>query len=432
MGHLTATDWTRRSLTTVTSALFLASHVIAATLVDESFDALSDGSLHGQGGWSASPTNAATVQSGVTHGGSARACELANTAGTNGWLTVEHALTGGQSGMVTWSDWYARPVRVSDPNAGGPPDAATVFYFNADGDVVVQDGAASVTVTGAPRAETNTWLRMTVRADYGRRRWSLWLDGTLVARDLAFVNPNAAVPGAIGFDEGAQNAVVSYVDTIRVGTTPPTGITYEPEGTQFDTIPFVETFENMFAGSADGQRGWQAAPPASATAQIGERRQGVKACRIAGHPVQGTVPRLSHDFIAGEHSGGIIRTRFQAKPVFTQSPDPVPPSDVAAAFHVEDGTGHVVVFDGATRLVLDDKPALQEGQWVEFLITCDYRRKKWSLEMNGEMMASELAFRNPALVAFSAFGVDEGSLASTSFIDDISIRPRLGTLLLVR
>jgi len=63
-----------RPSTTIACVLFLVSRVVAVTLVEESFDALSNGSLHGQGGWSASPANAATVQSGVTHGGSARAC----------------------------------------------------------------------------------------------------------------------------------------------------------------------------------------------------------------------------------------------------------------------------------------------------------------------------------------------------------------------
>lgn len=414
----------------------LAQTGMGSVLFEERFDGLLDGPLHGQDGWSTAPSDAATVQSAVIQGGSGKACELSNPAGTNGFSVVQHVLSGGESNMVVWSDLYARPMPVSEPLAGGPVGAAVVFYFNTDGDVVAQDGSANVILTGAPGLDTNTWTRMTVRADYSNQLWSLWLDGTLVARDLAFASASALAPRTIGCREGASDSDVSYIDTIRVATTPPSGFSYEEESDPVDTIPFGETFENTFPGDVNGQRGWQATFRWRSTAstniavQREEVRGGANACRIAGHPSGGTVPRLIHGF-SGVDSNLVVQTHFWAKPVFVQS-NMVAPDDVGAAFCVQAGTGYIVVFDGGVPRVLSSKPALEPGEWAEFLISCNYRSKTWSLEANGVYMASNLAFQDTSIESLTAFGIDEGSTISASYVDDIRICYQYPTVLIVR
>ena len=106
-----------------------------------------------------------------------------------------------------------------------------------------------------------------------------------------------------------------------------------------------------------------------------------------------------------------------------------------------DANGHVgfhrkeqggLVFDGATTVVLSDKPALQQGEWVQFAVACDYRSKRWSLDVNGQRVASDLAFRDSSIEMFSAFGVDEGSTTSASYIDDIVISTLPGIILFIR
>jgi len=150
-------------------------------------DTVSLGLLHGQHNWVVNPTNAATVQTSEVFEG-AQALRIEGTNDSS--VAVSQVFT--STPQTVWMDLRIKVAGAVAP--GSIPDAASVFFFNDAGRLVVCDGARPagsqwITLTNTASRQAGTWARLTARADYALQTWALYLDGTNVASNLGFAMP---------------------------------------------------------------------------------------------------------------------------------------------------------------------------------------------------------------------------------------------------
>ena len=149
------------------------------------------GALAGQQGWTA--TGAATVDATPRYAG-AQALALAPAARAG-------RLFANTDPSVTFVDLFALPAAAATPETGVflETEAARVALTGngATGRLHASTGAAAWQATPATppldaTGRSAAWLRLTTREDYAAQKWDLYLDGRMVAADLAF----AAAPSA--------------------------------------------------------------------------------------------------------------------------------------------------------------------------------------------------------------------------------------------
>jgi hypothetical protein len=386
----------------------------------ESFDGLATGALDGLHGWAVDPAAAALVQTNVTHARSAKACRLTNTAGEGNHSRAGRAFAPGTATNVVWSEWVARPQPMSVIPVV-PDEATTAFYVNAAGNLVAFDGNTATVIDDGPRISPGTWSRFRVRADYGTRRWDLWVDGSLARAGLSFHNTNITQLASFNVLEGAVGRS-SYLDDVRlwVPTPPAAGTTW--------TIPFSEPFEAVEWGALDGQRGWEATGAGSAVVQGAVVRSGQGGLRLAASAAGGA--QVRHEFGAGGKPARTVFTSWYAKPRRVSRTHIGPDRDASVAFYVRTD-GKIVVLDGRDEVVLTQRPSVSEDEWVFFQVAADYSSRTWALWMDGVPMAQDIGFYNPATSRFAAFGVEEGD-ATPSYIDSLRIVTSMGAVMFIR
>jgi hypothetical protein len=169
------------------------------------------GDLNGQHGWEASPAGAALVQTGVVYEGRQA---LALNAGSGAAARTRHLFAPGAESVV-WLDFHTRAI----PAATAQPGSAGAMLFDAYGRLCLYDGQLGRWINvGAKAVEEGTWVRLTVKINYGQRTWRLFQDGIRVADNAGFAEDFRAFTGfALEGQEG-------YVDQIGIGTSqPPSG-----------------------------------------------------------------------------------------------------------------------------------------------------------------------------------------------------------------
>jgi PKD repeat protein len=179
-------------------------------------DTVSLGPLHGQHNWVVNPADAATVQTSQVFEGT-RALRIEGTNDSSG--TVSQAFT--STAQTVWLDLRITVAGAAVP--GSIPDAASVFFFNDAGQLVVCDGARPagsewVTLTNTAPRQVGTWARLTASADYVLQTWSLYLDGTNVASNLGFAVPQKRLTCL------SMEGPTAVVDNLTVGYGRPDGI----------------------------------------------------------------------------------------------------------------------------------------------------------------------------------------------------------------
>jgi hypothetical protein len=172
-------------------------------------DTVSLGLLHGQHNWVVSPANAATVEAGDVFEGT-RALQIQGTNDAS--VALSQAFT--STPQTVWWDLRSKVAGAAIPVS--VPDAATVFFFNDAGQLVVCDGARPagfqwVTLTNPTPRQAGSWARLTARADYVLQTWSLYLDGTNVAANLGFAMPQKRLTCI------ALEGATAVVDNLTVG-----------------------------------------------------------------------------------------------------------------------------------------------------------------------------------------------------------------------
>ncbi len=199
----------------------------------ESSEGYALGTLQAQQGWGIS-TGAATVDSSVANTGSAG---LKLSVGS---LVVQGFQPG--SATVNFADLYVKPVAATTTTStivetesiavsfvAGSSTAEVWVRYGGGVNVWIPTGA-TFAVDSAKRA--TSWQRITIRSDYTRKTCDLYVNGVLVAYDLAFADASATYFNLLRF-RGLSSSVVtteSYVDTIHITTSNPLGTDSDGDG----------------------------------------------------------------------------------------------------------------------------------------------------------------------------------------------------------
>lgn len=187
----------------------------------ETFENCTPGALHFQNGWLADPVDAAAVAAGSApaHGGT--------KVGTLNAGRLMQSFEGFEASTnLVWTDLLLRPARSDIPPLGDapalrvlPPDEPGTALFYVDyvtGLIIVYDGHTPTPLTSQPALAPGAWARFTVRSDYAAKRWDLWINGTNVVRNLAFVNAAQDRFAELAFDEPALLETPTTFDAIRI------------------------------------------------------------------------------------------------------------------------------------------------------------------------------------------------------------------------
>lgn len=182
--------------------------------------AVVSGNLDGQHGWRVTGTNIAWVETNTVFEGDQALAML----GTGAVSRVVAA-----SGRpVVWTDLRTRPVRRYLENVPEvSSNAASAFYVNPTGQVVVCTASGWQMLNGRQQVSTSQWTRFTVKADYSEQRWALWIDGVSVGSALPFANPVSE------FSVARVTAPVlwpGYLDALAITTNEPAGLDDDGDG----------------------------------------------------------------------------------------------------------------------------------------------------------------------------------------------------------
>ncbi|MEI6514435.1 MAG: RHS repeat-associated core domain-containing protein, partial [bacterium] len=185
---------------------------------------VTNGALGGQRGWVATGGGSVLVQTQVVWNGG-QALKVAATS------SVSHGVAA-TGASVVWLDVQARPVpRLQEDPPVIHSNSASAFFFDAGGHLSVcvndQNHQYWYALAQHSPVSTSQWIRLTVRQDYGARRWAIWLDGTRVAEGLPFANP---VSEFSEFRVGGPAFSSAYLDNLVVSTNEPSGLDNDGDG----------------------------------------------------------------------------------------------------------------------------------------------------------------------------------------------------------
>jgi hypothetical protein len=167
------------------------------------------GNVHAQHGWSVSATSGvAEVQTAVVDavGGGVNSMIVSNAA-------VSNMFSDANAINVTWEFW-ARPPHSDDVPA--IPSAATaVFYVNASSNVVAYSNKTELILSGVVVTNDDTWTKFYVEANYGTKKWALWVNDLMLMTNAAFYTNTYAYCHGISFVNELTNDN-TYVDNINL------------------------------------------------------------------------------------------------------------------------------------------------------------------------------------------------------------------------
>lgn len=214
------------------------------TAFEETFEApaVAPGVLMGQNGWRVSVPEAAVVQGSAVRTGAAA---LRVSSGEElGDVFVDCPAT--NAGEVVWVDIY-QVAKAAEPPVRLGGDFAAAYLFDGGGRVVACDGGTFVT-NARMRVSLETWHRMTLRLDYPKRQWDLYVGGVLAARGLSM---GVAVGPFKGFGFVGDGETV--LDDVRVTRIRPQGLSADGDPLPDDwELRHFGSLERTGRGDADG------------------------------------------------------------------------------------------------------------------------------------------------------------------------------------
>jgi hypothetical protein len=191
----------------------------------ETGEGYTTGSVHGQRGWSVSQ-GAASITTADFHAGTKG---LALESGASA-ASVTQGFVASSTPAVTFFDLYVKPVATASAAGSSlvQTEAAKVGFqiASGQGEVYTYDGvgANQWLATGHRFALTTgnraaDWQRLTLRLDYTAKAWDLFLNGTLIDYDLAFVSNSETHFRQVAL-LGVTTAT-AYADALAAGATNP-------------------------------------------------------------------------------------------------------------------------------------------------------------------------------------------------------------------
>ncbi len=412
------------------------------------------GPLHGQNGWTASPTNTALVQTNIVYEGD-QALSLDTRHRLPDTFSSAQHLFSAPTNTTVWLDFTAQAI--PSPVPAGPGDNAGAMYFNTNGQLVVYDGSIQpsgdwVTLTNYTPAATGEWVRLSVKLDYALQQWLVCINSQLATNNLGFAVPSTEFTAFKAQSRG------SVIDDLRITHTMPDHVSLDgdnlpdpwemehfgdldetddgdPDGdgltnleevgygtnptlpdtddddvndaievefgmdpltpNAYNSVPFVERFETntVTVGDLHGQNNWQAAPTNSATVQTQTVHQGDQALTLdARHLSPGTFSSAQHLFASPEASS--IWTD-----IYVLAGDGEAPTNAAisAASLYISTNGYLVVYDGLQPegeewVTLSNTTPVVFDQWIRLTINCNYSTRRWRVYLDTEKLAENLGF----------------------------------------
>jgi len=375
----------------------------------------------------------------------------------------------GDGESVVWLDFQGRLGVIEEGAAPEiSPGSASVFYQSSEGRIMALDGSGSG--GGAYRSvgrigDAEGWRRVTVRLDYPRQKWSLWLDDVRVADDYGYAwkSPYLNRLKASG-SAGARLGL----DEITVSASEPQGLDDDWDGLAnadeavgrtdsglFDTDddgladsleevwglnPLV-TDANMAKLSATQDDAWQWLASFSLAEGYGpgqlDRQLGWTASDSTEVSEDETVSLT--DSLEADHSFerlfGIGENRriwvgFRAKLVAGAMPGRSLLGDgPSVALWGLSAPDTISIWDGPSESWSEHESRDDGTEWNEYAMYFDYVEKTWLIAQNGVVVASGLPFVDEDLIVFSRFRAiqakpvdrDPGSEAVTALFDDFVI-----------
>ncbi|AKJ65272.1 hypothetical protein [Kiritimatiella glycovorans] len=177
----------------------------AATILDETFEpagGMTNGPVHGQGGWIATNSGIAEVQSTVSAGGS-QALRIEDSS-------AAHALS--SAGSTLWLRFHAR-IDTLPADHAGVTDANTsaAFFVDTNRCLVVYSNTTPLKLDA--RMPLGEWTRFDLFCDYEDLIWNLSMNGTNIAAGLPLYSSHRHVDA---LRVGSENGGSLYVDNINV------------------------------------------------------------------------------------------------------------------------------------------------------------------------------------------------------------------------
>ena len=186
------------------------------------------GDLAGQSGWRVAGSGAATVEEGGAFEGGA-SLSVARTGEED--LDVSRDVS--VDADEVWIDMRLRGIGAHDLDVGD--DAVVAFAATGSGALVATDGAALRT-NESVRVSDEDWTRLTLRLDYARRVWDMYVDGVVACAGLA-MRGNARRLRVVSISGGSGSADAVGVSTER------------PFGLSADGDPLPDEWEQAAFGS---------------------------------------------------------------------------------------------------------------------------------------------------------------------------------------
>ena len=348
-------------------------------------------------------------------------------------VEVDHFF-GAETVGTVWVDLYGSLVtRDLDAPPALDASAASPFYLNSSGQIVVYDGSLAsnnwIVLTNHTAVSESTWHRYTRREVYSNQTWSLWLDNVQLTNGLGLATDRKEYSR---FRMIGCSVVTSLLDSVTVSASEPVGLDNDGDGmpnsweTQyalnpdsasdatgdadsdgvnnlteyqngtdptdadsFDAIPFIELFETntVSAGEIDGQNGWVVTTTGLASVVTQDVYEGAQSLSISTSTNADVVTRF-----AGGRGIDDVWADFYAKSTWRDEDDhPSVHSNAVTAYYINTN-GHVVVYDGSNWTTVTNVLQTNETEYIRHTIKYEYPDQEWALWLDRELIAEDLGF----------------------------------------
>lgn len=202
------------------------------------------GSLDGQHGWRVSDAAAAVVQTRTVRSGRAALKIVPEDDGDVGLVMIERAVT--NADKVVWVDFHHTAFAVA-PSVMTTAVSSVSFSFSQQGHPIMLDGDTA-RVNQSVSVGIGQWVRCTMRLDYPKRVWDLYVNGLLAGSGLRMGHGADRFSGL-----GVRGDVEANLDDLVISGMRPVGLSADG-----DEMPDEWEFRHFGsldrdgAGDADG------------------------------------------------------------------------------------------------------------------------------------------------------------------------------------
>jgi hypothetical protein len=200
---------------------------------------------------------------------------------------------------------------------------------------------------------------------------------------------------------------------------PPSGFS------QYMGLPFSETFESLGldTGDLDGQNRWTASPAGQALVQTGTAHGGSQAVQlVAGSEAA----RIDH--IVGAVGTSVVWIDYYARidldtiTIHRDHPDITEAPEHAVSVFAMNADGDIYAYDGATEswVLATQSGGITGNTYHRYTVKQNYANQTWDLYVDGDLIKSDLGFRDDSVVEFTQFSM-KGTVGGNCYCDDISI-----------